>query len=152
MINLFVATLHITGPSLDCIFKICFTSKEQIHRFTTIVLNIVSNFHRGEWFWAGLWTDLIIEQIIMRSLKISGDLIRGVTFPNLSASCGMEYIDVLTYTINAMSELTISCWKRSQHIKLIPRFYLVAWLLLLTVKIMLLIIASMNTSLLGWHD
>ena len=32
---------------------------------------------RSERFWAGLSTDLVIEQVLMRSIKTSGDLTRG---------------------------------------------------------------------------
>ena len=32
---------------------------------------------RSDRYWAGLWTDLIIEQVLMRSLKSRGGLTRG---------------------------------------------------------------------------
>ena len=32
---------------------------------------------RSERLWAGLWTDIVIEQVLMRSLKSRGDLTRG---------------------------------------------------------------------------
>lgn len=32
---------------------------------------------RTDKFWAGLWTDLVIEQVLMRSLKSRGGLTRG---------------------------------------------------------------------------
>ena len=31
---------------------------------------------RSERFWAGLWSDLVIEQVLMRSIKSRGDLSR----------------------------------------------------------------------------
>ena len=40
----------------------------------------VKGFHcvrRTDKFWAGLWTDLVIEQTLMRSIKIIGGLTRG---------------------------------------------------------------------------
>lgn len=45
--------------------------------------DIVSNFHvvrRSDRLWAGLSTDLVIEQVLMRSLKTSGGLTRGRGF------------------------------------------------------------------------
>ena len=32
---------------------------------------------RSEILWAGLWTDIVIEQVLMRSLKSRGSLTRG---------------------------------------------------------------------------
>ena len=36
---------------------------------------------QSDQFWSGLWSDLVIEQILMRSIKTRGGLIRG---------CGMS--------------------------------------------------------------
>ena len=33
--------------------------------------------HRSDWLWAGLPSDLVIEQVLMRSLKTNGGLTRG---------------------------------------------------------------------------
>jgi len=41
---------------------------------------VTDNCHsvrRSDWFWAGLFTDLIIEQIMMRSIADKGGLIHG---------------------------------------------------------------------------
>ena len=40
----------------------------------------VEGYHsvrRSERLWAGLWTDIVIEQVLMRSLKSRGGLTRG---------------------------------------------------------------------------
>ena len=38
---------------------------------------IYHTVRRSERLWAGLWTDIVIEQVLMRSLKSRGDLTRG---------------------------------------------------------------------------
>ncbi|KAF4524952.1 hypothetical protein B566_EDAN014133 [Ephemera danica] len=41
---------------------------------------------RNDWFWSGCWTDLIIEQELMRSIKSSGGLTRGRGITDSTAS------------------------------------------------------------------
>ena len=74
---------------------------------------------RSERFWAGLWTDLIIEQVMTRSIKSRGGLTRG---------CGIT-VSVRTLWINtahrcssvhdAITSLTLAKHKTSdQHIEI----------------------------------
>ena len=78
MINLFAATAHIHYAKSARLHLQNMLNLEESHpwvhdRFT-------KGFHairRSDKFWAGLWSDLIIEQVMMRSIKSSGGLTRG---------------------------------------------------------------------------
>ena len=79
MINLFAATAHIN-----------YAKSSRLHLQTMLDLSathpwVYENFaakgfhtvRRSDRFWAGLWTDLIIEQVMMRAIKSRGGLTRG---------------------------------------------------------------------------
>ena len=82
MLNLFAATGHIHYTKSARIYL-----QEMIDLKTKcpdIHDHFVSFGHhsirRSDRFWAGLWSDLVIEQVMMRSIKSSGGLTRGRGF------------------------------------------------------------------------
>ena len=82
----------------------------------------VNGYHtvrRSDRYWSGLWTDLIIEQVMMRSLKTSGGITRG---RGITDSVRQLWIGSMRRTASvhdAMSNLTKACRKTSeQHIDL----------------------------------
>ena len=59
-------------------YKIC----KKLHvEYPWVYRNFAINeYHKvrcSDRYWSGLWTDLIIEQVMMRSLKTSGGITRG---------------------------------------------------------------------------
>jgi len=74
---------------------------------------------RSDRFWAGLWTDLIIEQVMMRAVKILRGLTRGI---GVSENVRVMWINSMHWFAsvhNAMCTLTELQHKTSeQHIEL----------------------------------
>ena len=57
-------------------------------------------------FWAGLSTDLIMEQMLMRSLKTSGGLTRGTGFKEIQRNTWLFSISICSAVNLAMQEFT----------------------------------------------
>ena len=55
------------------IYRTCLNYAQTFHGYVQIFLNM----RRSDKYWAGLWSDLIIEQCLMRSLKSRGGVTRG---------------------------------------------------------------------------
>ena len=121
MINLFAASGHIHYAKSARLYL------QQMLELETNYPWVYDNFlncgyhtvRRTDRFWAGLWTDLIIEQVMMRSLKSRGGLSggRGVT-----ESVRMMWIHSMHRCAgihNAMSDLTGMQHRTSeQHVEL----------------------------------
>ena len=94
-------------PSLrDCICSKCELQTNYTWVYDSFVNSGYHAVRRSDRFWARLWTDLIIEQVMMRSLKSRGGLSggRGVT-----ESVHMMWIHSMHRCAgihNAMSDLT----------------------------------------------
>ena len=72
---------------------------------------------RSNRYWGGLSTDLIIEQVLMRSLKSTGGLTRGTGFNELQrALCVMSMPTCSSYKL-AMQELTNVVYETSKQHK-----------------------------------
>ena len=82
MLNLFAATGHIHYT------KSCRLFLQQMSELSSKHPELFKEFtegghhciRRSNRYWAGLWSDLIIEQVMMRSIKSSGGLTRGRGF------------------------------------------------------------------------
>ena len=61
---------------------------------------------RSEKFWTGLWTDLIIEQVTMRSIKSSGGLTRGRGITESTRQLWLGSMHRCADIRNVMGELT----------------------------------------------
>ena len=82
MLNLFAATGHIHYAKSARLYLQMMTELPKTHpwlheRFSEDGLFVV---RRSDRFWAGIWPDLSIEQIMMRALKSRGGLTRGRGF------------------------------------------------------------------------
>ena len=74
---------------------------------------------RSEKFRAGLWTDLIIEQVMMRSIKSSCGLTRGRGITESTRQLWLRSINRCSDIHNAMGELTGAYRNTSeQHVDL----------------------------------
>jgi len=79
MINLFPATGHINYAKSSCLYLQLIQQLSNDHPWLYQCFND-QGFHavrRSNWYWAGLWTDLAIEHLMMRSIKSRGGLTRG---------------------------------------------------------------------------
>ena len=121
ILNIFAATGHVHYAKSACLYL------QQMMELETDYPWVYKNFtengyhtiRRSNKFWAGLWSDLIIEQVMMRSLKSRGGITRGrgvtesvrVLWANTAHSCGAIY--------EAMTNLTGKKHKSSeQHLEL----------------------------------
>ena len=79
MLNLFAATGHINYAKSARFYLQLMQDLPREHPWLHQCF-INEGFHtvrRSNRFWAGLWTDLVIEQVMMRSIKSRGGLTRG---------------------------------------------------------------------------
>ena len=79
---------------------------------------IKGNFviRRSDRYWAGLSNDLIIEQVLMRSLKSTGGLTRGTGFSDLQRALWILSMPTCSSYNLAMQELTNVVYETSdQH-------------------------------------
>ncbi|CAG2245843.1 unnamed protein product [Mytilus edulis] len=73
---------------------------------------------RSDRFWAGLSTDLVIEQVLMRSVKSTGGLTRGRGMGEVQRTLWLLSIPTLAEYNHAMQQLTGTGYKTSdQHIE-----------------------------------
>ena len=121
MIDLFAATGHYKNA------KCARLHLQQMLELETIYPLVHTNFlehgyhtvRRSDRFWAGLWTDLVIEQVLMRALKSRGGLTHG---RGVSESVRLMWVKTMhrcASVHNAMSDLTGLLHKTSeQHTEL----------------------------------
>lgn len=79
MLNLFAATGHINYAKSARLYLQLMRDLPTGHPWLYDCF-IEQGFHtvrRSSRYWAGLWTDLIIEQVLMRSIRSRGGLTRG---------------------------------------------------------------------------
>ena len=72
---------------------------------------------RSNKYWAGLSTDLIIEQVLMRSLKTTGGLTRGTGFSDIQRALWIMSIPICSSYNLAMQELTKVIYRSSEQHK-----------------------------------
>ena len=73
MINLCAATGHIHYAK--CARLYLQNMLELLTKYPWVHMHFSNGFHtvrHGDRYWAGLWTDMVIEQVLMRSLKSRG--------------------------------------------------------------------------------
>ena len=74
---------------------------------------------RSERYWAGLWTDLVIEQVMMRPIKSRGGLTQGRGFTDSVRLMWVHSAHTCGEVHNAMTTLTNHQHQtREQHIEL----------------------------------
>ena len=121
MLNLFAATGHINYAKSARLYV---QNMQKLHvEYPWIYRNFaVNGYHtvcRSDSYWSGIWTDLIIEQLMVRSLKTSGGIIRG---RGATESIRQLWIGSMHRTASAhdaISNLTRAYRKTSeQHINL----------------------------------
>ena len=79
MLNLFAATGHIHYAKSARFYLQQMTDLEETNPevYDAFVNHGYHAVRRSDRFWSGLWSDLVIEQVMMRALKTSGGLTRG---------------------------------------------------------------------------
>ena len=79
MINLFAATGHLHyAKSARLYLQLKLALPEQyLWLYNKFAMEGYHTIRRSRRYWAGLWSDLVIEQVMMKSLKSRGGLTRG---------------------------------------------------------------------------
>ena len=91
------------------------TTHPQVHAFFLQGNHVV---RRSDRFWAGLSTDLIIEQVLMRSIKSTGGLTRGRGMGEAQRTQWLLAMPVCAEYNNAMQQITGTGYKSSdQHVE-----------------------------------
>ena len=120
-LNLFAATGHINYAKcarlhLQNMLDLNASHSWVYQQFTEGRLHTI---RRSERFWAGLWGDLIIEQVMMRSIKSTGGLTRGRGVTESTRQLWLGSLHRCADVHNAMSNLTGAYRNTSeQHIDL----------------------------------
>ncbi|KAG1647735.1 hypothetical protein GQR58_030367 [Nymphon striatum] len=121
MLNLFAATGHYHYAKsarlyLQMMAELPSTYPDLHEKFTSNGYHVV---RRSDRFWSGLWPDLTIEQVLMRSLKTRGGVTRGRGMSeNVMLTC-IHSMHTCAKVHMAMTELTGNDHKTSQqHIEL----------------------------------
>ena len=80
-------------------------------------LNGFHVIHRGNRYWAGLSTDLVIEQVLMRSIKTNGGLKRGRGMAEMQRLVWLLSKPACADITHSMQELTEVCCNTSEQHK-----------------------------------
>ena len=107
MINLFAATGHVNYARSSRMYHQQMSALK--HSYPYLYHQFKNGNHavrRSQRYWAGLWSDLVIEQTLMRSIKSQGGLTRG---KGMKANVRHLWVSSLHYTAGvheAMTSLT----------------------------------------------
>ena len=121
MLNLFAATGHINYAKsamlyLQMMHNLPSTFPDLHEHFTHNGYHVV---RRSDRYWNGIWTDLSIEQVLMRSLKTRGGLTHGRGMTDNVVLTWVHTIHVCASIHDAMATLTGNTHKTSnQHVEL----------------------------------
>ena len=121
MLNLFAATGHLNYAKSARLYLQEMRELKEKHPFVYQCFK-EKGFHtvrRSDKFWAGLWTDLTIEQVLMRSIKSRGGITRG---RGISESVRLVWLGSMhrrASVHDAMSSLTtVNRVSSEQHVEL----------------------------------
>ena len=121
MINLFAATGHMNYAKSARLYLQFMLNLPEEHPWLHSCF-IEKGYHtirRSDRYWAGLWTDLVIEQVMMRSIKSRGGLTQGRGFTETVRLMWVHSAHMCGEIHNAMSTLTNHQHQTSeQHIEL----------------------------------
>ena len=108
MINLVAATglIHYAKRAKVYVQKMLQLSTDYPWLYTKFATNGYHTVRRSNRFWAGLWTDLIIEQVLMRTIKSRGGLTRGRDVTESVRVMWVNSMHRCASVHNAMSNLT----------------------------------------------
>ena len=83
----------------------------------TSFLNGYHAIRRSDRYWAGLSTDLVIEQVLMRSIKSTGGLTRGRGVAEIQRLLWLLSMPSCASVTHSMQELTGVCYNTSEQHK-----------------------------------
>ena len=112
MLNPFAATGHIYYSMSGRFYLQQIAELSQTHPELYYQFSVAGNhaIHRSDRQWAGLWSDLVIEQVMMRSIKSNGGLTRGRGFSETTRNQWILTAHQSASIHEAMSNLT-----KAQH-------------------------------------
>ena len=117
-LNLFAATGHINYAKCARLHLQNMLDLNVSHPCCGYIENLKGRLHtirRSESFWAGLWGDFVIEQVMMRSIKSTGGLTRGRGLTESTRQLWFGSLHRCADVHNAMSTLTGSYRKTSEQ-------------------------------------
>ena len=121
MINLFAATGHISYAKCARLHLQNMLHLEAEHPwvYEKFAAHGFHTIRRSDRFWAGIWSDLAIEQVLMRSLKSRGGLTRGRGVTESVRLIWLKIMHRCAEIHNSMSSLTKLLHVSSeQHVEL----------------------------------
>ena len=121
MINLFAATGHVNHAKCARLHLQNTLQLETEHPwvYERFAAHGFYTIRRSDRFWASIWSDLAIEQVLMRSLKSKGDLTRGKGVTGSIRLIWLKAMHRCPEIHNSMSSLTSLLHVSSeQHVEL----------------------------------
>lgn len=99
---------------------LCLKDKLDPAEFQKFTIEGHFTVRRSDKFWSGIWTDMTIEQMLMKDMKIGGGLIgRGMTESTLLKwTLGMTYLQNIAQEMEKYSNVTST--SSEQHVELRP--------------------------------
>ena len=121
MINLFAATGHMNYAKSDRLYLQFMQDLPNEHPwlYSYFTEQGYHTVRRSDQFWAGLWTDLVKQQVMMRSIKSRGGLTQDRVFTDTVRLLWIHCAHMCGEVHNAMATLTDHQHQTSeQHIEL----------------------------------
>ena len=121
MLNLFAATGHIHYTKSARLYLQEMNNLPKTHPwlYEQLAVKRLFTVRRTDRFWAGLWTDLSIEQLLMKSLKNRGGLTRGRGMTESVRTLWTYSMHKCAAVHNAMSSVTgLSHRTSEQHVEM----------------------------------
>ena len=121
MLNLFAATGHIHYTKSAHLYLQTMESLPKKHPwlYQQLAVKRLFTVRRSGRYWAGLWTDLSIEQVLMKSLKNRGGLTRGRGMTDSVRTLWIYSMHRCAAVHNAMTSITgLSHRTSEQHVEI----------------------------------
>ena len=118
MLNLFASTghFHYAKSARFYLQQMLELPKDHPEIYTSFKDHGYHAIRRSERYWAGLWSDLVIEQVMMRSVKSRGGLTRGREFNESIRHLWVHTAHYCAVIHQSMSSVTkIVCKSSEQH-------------------------------------
>ena len=123
MLNLFAATghVHYAKSARFYLQQMCSLDKTHPEVYHVFVEKGFHTVRQSDRFWSGIWSDMVIEQDMMRSLKTSGGLTRGRGMTESSRSQWVSTTHEFANVHDMMTQITNTQTTSSeQHVDISP--------------------------------
>ena len=119
MLNLFAASGHINYAKSARLYlqKMLQLKEDEPRLYQKLSSECMFFINRTEKQWSGLWTDLVIEQVLMRAIKNRGGLTRGRSMTESVCILWTHSMHITGSISHTMSELTNNMHQTSEQHK-----------------------------------